>query len=105
MASSYRKSLLVAAGIVAAGGTAAAYMHLRRTTKQHSSLGHYDVLTNSEVQSEKKDGKSSVVKKSRQKKGGLRSLHVLARILLSSMGQAGARDLFALVTTVVSFSF
>nr|XP_027079292.1 ABC transporter D family member 1 [Coffea arabica]XP_027079293.1 ABC transporter D family member 1 [Coffea arabica]XP_027079294.1 ABC transporter D family member 1 [Coffea arabica]XP_027079295.1 ABC transporter D family member 1 [Coffea arabica] len=98
---SRRKSLLVAAGIVAAGGTAAAYMHLRSTTKQHSSLGHYDVLTNSEVQSEKKDGKSSVVKKSRQKKGGLRSLHVLARILLSRMGQAGARDLFALVTTVV----
>ncbi|KAL3527746.1 hypothetical protein ACH5RR_012402 [Cinchona calisaya] len=98
---SRRKSLLLAAGIVVAGGTAAAYMQSRSNTRKHSSVGHYDGLTDDKESPAKKAGKSNIVKKSRQTTGGLRSLHVLAAILLSRMGQVGARNLFALVTTVV----
>lgn len=79
-------------------------MQSRSNTRKHSSVGHYEGLTDDKEQLEKKVDKSNIVKKSRQKKGGLRSLQVLTAILLSRMGQVGARDLFALVTTVVSFS-
>lgn len=39
----------------------------------------------------------------RKKKAGLRSLQVLAAILLSRMGKKGARNLLAIVAIVVSF--
>lgn len=47
----------------------------------------------------------NIVKKSKQKKSGLRSLQVLAAILLSHMGKLGVRDLLGLVAIVVSFPF
>lgn len=97
LSSGRRKSLLVATGIIVAGGTAA-YMHSQgrvRRPSQHNGVG--DDNERVEV-----DGgnKTSVIKKSRQKKG-LKSLQVLAAILLSHMGKLGARDLLALLATVV----
>lgn len=46
--------------------------------------------------------KSAPAPKNKQKKGGLKSLQVLAAVLLSEMGRLGARDLLALVGIVVS---
>ncbi|KAK2990477.1 hypothetical protein RJ640_008936 [Escallonia rubra] len=98
---SYRKTLLLATGVVVAGGTAAAYMQLRNSCKKPASFGSYNGLANSNEQSDTVVGNTNIVKKSRQKKGGLRSLQVLAALLLSHMGQMGARDLLALVAVVV----
>ncbi|KAJ0901891.1 putative ABC-type fatty-acyl-CoA transporter [Helianthus annuus] len=85
-----RKALLVASGIIVAGGTAA-YMQSRSRVRRPNG-----------IDKELDDGKNknNVIKKSRQKKG-LKSLQVLAAILLSHMGRMGARDLLALVATVV----
>ncbi|KAL5818188.1 hypothetical protein ACOSQ3_022087 [Xanthoceras sorbifolium] len=96
---SRRKSLLIASGIIAAGGTAA-YLHSRFSSKKSDSFGHYNGLGDDKGKSVKvvKDGGN--VKKT-QKKGGLKSIQVLAAILLSEMGQMGARDLLALVGIVV----
>ncbi|KAM7517453.1 hypothetical protein LguiB_016415 [Lonicera macranthoides] len=102
---SRRKTLLLASGIIVAGGTAAAYMQSRNSCKRSTdSFGHCNgLLRDDNEQSEKVVGtNNNIVKKSRQKKtGGLRSLQVLAAILLSHMGRMGARDLLALVATVV----
>ncbi|CAI9109451.1 OLC1v1009273C1 [Oldenlandia corymbosa var. corymbosa] len=98
---SRRKSLLIAAGVVVASGTAAAYIQSRSNSRKHGPLGDHNGPTDENRLSVKKVENSNIVKKSRQKKGGLRSLHVLTAILLSRMGTAGARDLLALVTTVV----
>ena len=103
---SYRKTLLLATGIIVAGGTAAAYMQSRNSCKRPTeSFGHCNgLLSDDNEQSDKVVGtNNNIVKKSRQKKkGGLRSLQVLAAILLSHMGRMGAGDLLALVATVVS---
>uniref|UniRef100_A0A5B6Z6Q8 Putative Peroxisomal membrane ABC transporter family, PMP family isoform 1 n=1 Tax=Davidia involucrata TaxID=16924 RepID=A0A5B6Z6Q8_DAVIN len=97
---SKRKTLLLATGIIVAGGTAA-YMQSRYSCKRPASFGHYNGITDNKEQSNKVVGNDNIVKKSRQKKGGLRSLQVLAAILLSHMGRMGARDLLALVAVVV----
>ncbi|KAK9272001.1 hypothetical protein L1049_002370 [Liquidambar formosana] len=100
---SRRKTLLVASGILVAGGTAA-YMQSRLSCKNYDSFGHYNGISDNEEkpdQGEKEVASDKIVKKKRQKKGGLRSLQVLAAILLSHMGQMGARDLLALVAIVV----
>ena len=46
--------------------------------------------------------KGTSAPKNKQKKGGLKSLQVLAAILLSEMGQLGAKNLLSLVSIVVS---
>lgn len=100
----YRKALLLAAGIAVAGGTAA-YLQSRKSSRRSDSFGHYNGDTD-DRQSEAIVRTSNIVKENRQKKkGGFRSLHVLAAIILSRMGQLGARDLLVLVTTVVRFPF
>ncbi|MED6148440.1 hypothetical protein PIB30_053277 [Stylosanthes scabra] len=96
---SRRKALLFATGILVAGGTAA-YMQSRSRVNRHDSgrcnghNGDTQVTTEEVV-------KGSTASKSKQKKGGLKSLQVLAAILLSEMGKLGARDLLALVGIVV----
>ncbi|XP_019185646.1 PREDICTED: ABC transporter D family member 1 [Ipomoea nil] len=98
---SRRKTLLLATGIVVAGGSAAAYMQSRKSLKNQSSIDQYDGPSG-DVELNTSVGMSdSIVKKSRQKKGGLRSLKVLAAILLSRMSSLGTRDLLALIVTVV----
>ncbi|PQQ06143.1 hypothetical protein Pyn_17380 [Prunus yedoensis var. nudiflora] len=97
---SRRKTLLLATGIVVAGGTAA-YVQSRLNHKKHDSLGHYNGLNDNEETTEKIVMNDHKLKKPPRKKGGLKSLQVLAAILLSEMGQMGVRDLLALVSVVV----
>ncbi|CAH1430038.1 unnamed protein product [Lactuca virosa] len=95
LSSGRRKSLLLATGIIVAGGTAA-YMHSQsRVRRPNETNGLGDDHENERVSRNK-----SVIKKSRQKKG-LKSLQVLAAILLSHMGKMGAKDLLALLATVM----
>lgn len=94
-----RKTLLLATGIIVAGGTAA-YMQSHSRGRRPSGIGQSNGLGDDDEQTKLDVGNNSVIKKSRQKKG-LKSLQVLAAILLSHMGRMGARDLLALLATVV----
>ncbi|GFY86455.1 peroxisomal ABC transporter 1 [Actinidia rufa] len=94
---SRRKIVLLATGVIVGGG-AAAYLQSRYCCKRPDSVGHYNGLSDDNEQVEKAIGSESIIKKSRQKKkGGLKSLQVLAAILLSHMGRIGARDILCLV--------
>ncbi|KAG4212107.1 hypothetical protein ERO13_A02G143400v2 [Gossypium hirsutum] len=95
-----RKTLLLGSGIVAAGG-AVAYLQSRFSSKKPDSHGHYNGTRDKRENSDKVLKKSNNVKRTRKKKGGLKSLQVLVAFLLSKMGKVGARDLLALVGTVV----
>ncbi|KAJ4898671.1 ABC transporter D family member 1 [Raphanus sativus] len=99
LVASRRKSILLAAGIVAAGG--AFYLKSRISSPRLDSSrgrsgGDGEAL-------EKRRGNNKNAKKATPKKkgGGLKSLQVLTAILLSQMGKMGARDLLALLATVV----
>ncbi|KAL6223304.1 hypothetical protein ACLB2K_006691 [Fragaria x ananassa] len=96
---SRRKTLLLATGIVVAGG-AAAYVQSRLTHKKHNSFGQYNGL-NENKEADNVVANDHKKKKPPQKRGGLKSLQVLAAILLSEMGQVGVRDLLSLVGIVV----
>ncbi|GFP84827.1 ABC transporter d family member 1 [Phtheirospermum japonicum] len=101
---SRRKALLIATSIVAVGGTAAAaaYVQSRNSHKKHDSFGHSNGIKDNEDEAEDQlIGDDKNVKKSRQKKGNLRSLQVLAAILLSRMGRMGAIDILSLVAIAV----
>ncbi|ONK71128.1 uncharacterized protein A4U43_C04F5000 [Asparagus officinalis] len=99
---SRRRTLVTVTGALVAGGTVA-YLrsrHQKRLIRPDSSA--------SDVASESGKGKLSQngvddksIRKSRRKRSGLKSLHVLAAILLSQMGRNGMRNLMALVATVV----
>ncbi|XP_038701935.1 ABC transporter D family member 1-like isoform X2 [Tripterygium wilfordii] len=95
-----RKTLLVAAGILVAGGTAA-YVQSRFSSKKIDSIHHYNGLGDDKEKSEKAVSDDNNRKKTMQKRGGIKSLQVLASILLSKMGKMGAKDLLALVSIVV----
>ncbi|CAL0327953.1 unnamed protein product [Lupinus luteus] len=97
---SRRKTLLLATGILAAGG-AAAYMQSRFRVNKHDLLGHCNGHNNDKEVAKDEVMKDAADSKNKQKKGGLKSLQVLAAVLLSEMGQLGARDLLALVGIVV----
>ncbi|XP_039009664.1 ABC transporter D family member 1-like [Hibiscus syriacus] len=97
---SRRKALLLASGIVVAGGTAA-YLQSRFSNKKAVSYSHYNGVQGNRDNSDKVLKKNNNVKGTTRKKGGLKSLQVLTAILLSKMGQMGARDLLALVGMVV----
>ncbi len=96
-----RKTLLLATGILVAGG-AATYVQSRFSGRKHDSFRHYNGLNDDEEKLEKVVSDTNNVKKNTRKKGGLKSLQVLASILLSEMGKMGTRDLLALVAIVVS---
>ncbi|KAK6155541.1 hypothetical protein DH2020_009789 [Rehmannia glutinosa] len=97
------KTLLLATSIVAVGGTAAAaYVHSRNSSKRHNSFGHSNGVKDNNDESDQLIGNDKNVKKSRQKRGNLRSLQVLAAILLSRMGRLGAIDILSLVAIAVS---
>ncbi|XP_042485644.1 ABC transporter D family member 1 [Macadamia integrifolia] len=99
--SSRRRTLALATSILVAGGTAA-YMRSRLQSRRGKpgSSNHYSEAAINKEKSSEVDANDKVVKKTRLKKGGLRSLKVLTAILLSRMGQRGARDLLALVSIV-----
>ena len=96
-----RKTLLLATGIFVAGVTAA-YVQPRFRVNKHDSLGHSNEHNNDKELTKEEVVKGTSAPQNKQKKGGLKSLQVLAAILLSEMGQIGARDLLALVAIVVS---
>ncbi|KAF1864344.1 hypothetical protein Lal_00022000 [Lupinus albus] len=97
---SRRKTLLLATGILAAGG-AAAYMQSRFRVNKHDLLGHCNGHSNDKEVAKDEVVKDAADSKNKQKKGGLKSLQVLVAVLLSEMGQLGARDLLSLVGIVV----
>ncbi|KAL4366300.1 hypothetical protein GQ457_05G014560 [Hibiscus cannabinus] len=97
---SRRKTLLLASGIVAAGG-AVAYLQSRFSSKKPGSHGHYNGIQDNGEILDKVLKENNNVKRTRKKKGGLKSLKVLVAILLSKMGKVGVRDLLALVGIVV----
>ncbi|XP_021741036.1 ABC transporter D family member 1-like [Chenopodium quinoa] len=97
---SRRKSLLLATGILVAGGTAA-YMQSRSSHKRSDSSGHCNGPGSLSESSENDISNPTAYKGKIQKKNALRSLQILAAILLSHMGRRGARDLLALVSVVV----
>ncbi|CAK7334627.1 unnamed protein product [Dovyalis caffra] len=94
---SRRKSLLLAAGILAAGGTAA-YVQSRISSKKSDSFHHSNGLKDDKKIS---DRLVTNEKKTIQKKGGLKSMQVLAAFLLSHMDKMGARDLLAMIAIAV----
>jgi len=96
-----RKSLLLATGILVAGGTAA-YAHSRFSKQKSNTFDHFNGIDNDQEKSNKAGRGQESGKKASKKKGGLKSLQVLTAILLSKMGQMGARDLLALIGIVVS---
>ncbi|KAI7983092.1 ABC transporter D family member 1 [Camellia lanceoleosa] len=92
--------MLLATGVVVAGGTAAS-LRSRYCGKRPDRFGHYNGVSDNKEQLEKVVENENIVKKSRQKKkGGLKSLQVLALILLSRIGRIGARDLLSLLGIV-----
>ncbi|CAA2998788.1 ABC transporter D family member 1 [Olea europaea subsp. europaea] len=99
---SRRKTLLLATGIIVAGGTAAAYMQSRNRCRIQNSLRHCNGIEDNKEESNNLIGKDNTVTKSRKKRGSLRSLQVLAAILLSRMGRIGAIDILTLVAIAVS---
>lgn len=102
---SCRKALLLATSIVAVGGTAAAaYVQSRNSCKRHNSFGHSNGVKENKDEPDQLIVNDKNVKKSRQKRGNLRSVQVLAAILLSRMGRMGAMDILSLVAIAVKFS-
>nr|XP_025691157.1 ABC transporter D family member 1 isoform X2 [Arachis hypogaea] len=100
-AASRRRTLLLATGIFIAGGTAV-YVQSRFRVNKHVALGHSnDHNKDKEDLTKEEAAKGITTSQNKQKKGGLKSLQVLAAILLSDIGQLGARNLLALVAIVV----
>ncbi|GAB2210132.1 hypothetical protein Droror1_Dr00015390 [Drosera rotundifolia] len=97
---SRRRSLLIASGILVAGGTAA-YLQSRFAHKQASSLGHCNGTGSSKEDFDDDRVNRNASKGKKQKKNALRSLQVLTAILLSQIGRKGVRDLLGLVFIVV----
>lgn len=98
---SKRKLLLLATGVIVGGGTAV-YLQSRYGGKRPDSYGHCNGLSDNNEQLERVGGNETIVKKSRQKKKSpLKSLQILAAILLSRIGRIGARDILALVAIAV----
>lgn len=95
-----RKALLLASGILVAGGTAA-YMQSRFRANKHDLFGQCNGQHSDKEVTEDEVMKETTPPKNKQKKGGAKSLQVLAAILLSEMGKLGARDLLALIGIVV----
>jgi hypothetical protein len=73
----------------------------RFNCRKPGSYQHHNGLNDDKEKSEVFRDDNNV-KKTSKKKGGLKSIQVLAAVLLSEMGKMGARDLLALVAIVVS---
>ncbi|EPS69391.1 hypothetical protein M569_05375, partial [Genlisea aurea] len=95
---SRRKALLLATSIVVAGGSAAAYMNLRNRNKSFK----VDRVEDNQEELEEFIGNGINVKKSRQKRGNVRPLQVLANILRSHLGKTGAINLVTMIAIAVS---
>ncbi|KAK9098569.1 hypothetical protein Syun_025614 [Stephania yunnanensis] len=99
---SRRRILAVTTGILVASGTAA-YMQSRKWSRGsgHDSVGHCNGDVTDNKKSNKVDGSTNVLQKTSLKKGRLRSLKILAGILISQMGRMGVSNLLSLICIVV----
>ncbi|XP_057541613.1 ABC transporter D family member 1-like isoform X1 [Amaranthus tricolor] len=97
---SRRKSLLLASGILVAGGTVA-YMQSRSSRKQCDSFKDCNGPGSSTEDSEIDNSSTTIYKGRPPKKNALSSLQVLVATLLSQMGRRGTHDLLALVSVVI----
>ncbi|KAJ0960447.1 hypothetical protein J5N97_001729 [Dioscorea zingiberensis] len=107
--SSRRRTMLAVAGILVVSGSVA-YMQSglsNRLTMINSSIQTLPGnLEETLMQNETNDNSNDNRRRIRsQKNGGLRSIHVLAAILISRMGPRGMQNLLALVTTVSLYMF
>lgn len=76
-------------------------MQSRFRTNKHDLFGQCNGQHSDKEVTEDEVMKETTPPKNKQKKGGAKSLQVLAAILLSEMGKLGARDLLALIGIVV----
>lgn len=76
-------------------------MQSRFRVNKHDLFGHCNGHNNDKEVTEEEVGKNVNAPKNKKKRG-LKSLQVLAAILLSKMGKFGARDLLGLVAIAVS---
>ncbi|KAJ8765454.1 hypothetical protein K2173_014576 [Erythroxylum novogranatense] len=97
---SRRKSLLFAASILVAGGTAA-YVQSRYSKKRLGSICFYNGLRDDKEESNKLAAEDNNNSNATKKKGGLKSVKVLAAVLLSEMGRMGAGNLLFMVALAV----
>ncbi|XP_051117448.1 ABC transporter D family member 1-like [Andrographis paniculata] len=98
-----RRKALVLASSIAVGGTAAAlYVQLRTRAQRHKSFDHINGDLKNKEQPKHLVVNDDNLKKSWQKRGHLRSLQVLAAILISRVGRKGAIQLLSLVAIAVS---
>ncbi|KAK1294460.1 ABC transporter D family member 1 [Acorus calamus] len=95
---SRRKTLAMVTGVLVVGGTSA---YLRNRFIKPNSSGHDSELLNNNDQSRQITHNANSIKKINKKRGGLRSLKILAAILLSKMGRRGTRNILALVAIVI----
>ncbi|XP_078171386.1 peroxisomal ABC transporter 1 [Carex rostrata] len=92
LVSSRRRALALVSGAVIAGSTVA-YMQSRyRRSRQRDSSNHALAPTDGSV----RDGKDGKLTSTRRRKGSIKSLHVLAAILLKNIGEKGVLNLFSL---------
>ncbi|KAK1316472.1 ABC transporter D family member 1 [Acorus calamus] len=94
---SRRRTLAVVTGVLVAGGTAA---YMRNRFIKSDTSGHDSEPLNNNEKTRQLTPDVNLIK-NKKKRGGLRSLQILAAILLSKMGQRGTRNIMALVAIVV----
>ncbi|KAG5058313.1 hypothetical protein JHK86_013309 [Glycine max] len=94
------RSMVNVLDLEVAGGTAA-YVQSRFRGNRDDLLGDSYERNNDKELTKEEVMKGTSAPKNKQKKGGLKSLQVLAAILLSEMGQLGAKNLLSLVSIVV----
>ncbi|WOL18839.1 ABC transporter D family member 1-like [Canna indica] len=99
---SRRKTLAAVSAVVVAGGTYA-YMQSRQCRRLPKSGNSSNDTASREIgESLSQNGPNDQsVQTTRSKRKGLKSVHVLAAVLLSRMGPNGTRNLILLVTTAV----
>lgn len=72
-----------------------------RRSRRRDSSNHALAPTDGSV----RDGKDGKLTSTRRRKGSIKSLHVLAAILLKNIGEKGVLNLFSLAVVAVSLPF
>ncbi|KAJ6334704.1 hypothetical protein OIU78_011547 [Salix suchowensis] len=97
----FMKSLLFAAGILAAGGTVV-YVQSQISFNKSDSFLYSNGLKDDKKTSDKL---ATNDKRTVQKKGGLKAPQVLVSFLVSHMGKTGAKDLLTMIAIAVNLAF
>ncbi|KAJ3683851.1 hypothetical protein LUZ60_014078 [Juncus effusus] len=98
LVASRRKALAIVSGAILAGGTVAYMKSRHRSKSRPQDSSNHSVTPGSESSSLNQNGGTTDEKSSRKKKkgGGLKSLHVLASILLKRIDRNGMLNLLSL---------